>query len=121
MPDPVHGPANYERTDIESKQNMHVRIRFKRGKGENIVKPKLHSRIRQSQEFLQRCFHFSPSNGDGGRGAGMPIRADEREEKRKRRKGIIIPLGMRTSLVTDNGSGGGAKTRKKSEGIQQSN
>ena len=55
------------------------------------------------------------------RGAGMPIRADEREEKR--RKGIIIPLGMRTSLVTDNGSGGGAKMKenKKSEGIQQSN
>ena len=51
----------------------------------------------------------------------MPIRADEREEKR--RKGIIIPLGMRTSLVTDNGSGGGAKMKenKKSEGIQQSN
>ena len=86
------------------KQNMHGRIQFKRGKGENIIKPKLHSRIRQSQEFLQRCFHFSPSIGGGGRGAGMPIRADER-----RRKGIIIPPGMRTSLVTDNGSGGGAK------------
>ena len=102
-----------------SKQNMHGRIQFKRGKGENIIKPKLHSRIRQSQEFLQRCFHFSPSNGGGGRGAGMPIRADER-----RRKGIIIPPGMRTSLVTDNGSGGGAKRKKenkKSEGIQQSN
>ena len=66
-----------------SGQNMHGRIRFKRGKGENIVKPKLHSRIRQSQEFLQRCFHFCPSNGDGGvgGGAGMPIRADEREEE----------------------------------------
>ena len=64
-----------------SGQNMHGHIRFKRGKGENIVKPKLHSRIRQSKEFLQRCFHFCPSNGDGSRGAGMPIRADEREEK----------------------------------------
>ena len=51
-------------------------------KGEqNIFKPKT-SRIRQSEEFLQRCFHFSPSNGEGGgEVAGMPIRADERERE----------------------------------------
>ena len=38
----------------------------------------------------------------------MPIRADEREREceREGRNSIIIPLGMRTSLVTDNGSGG---------------
>ena len=92
-------------------------------KGEqNTFKPKT-SRIRQSEEFLQRCFHFSPSNGEGGgEVAGMPIRADERE--REGRKSIIIPLGMRTSTRDRQWERARRQRRRmknESDGIQQSN
>ena len=86
-------------------------IQFKRGKGNKILlsrKRQLPSWIRQSQEFLRRCFHFFPQMAKEEE--EWPECRSECARERERRKSIIIPLGMRTSLVTDNGSGdGGAR------------